>query len=209
MHPKRRLKRDSVPARSRDGSANDPGREEHRMLDVSRPRRLRRMVAAVSLLAGCGLLQSGTSAQDRAKPAIVEVHQAGAGGGPLWYRVGRIGGSTIAWGDSARYDNGANPAVALEGDKVVEVHQAEAGVAPLWYRVGQVTGTTIQWGDSAQYDVGLNPAVALTEGRVAEVHQGSSERARGSAAPLWYRVGQVNGKSITWSNSLEYDQGLN
>jgi len=161
------------------------------------------------VLACCGLLQSGTPAQDQAQPVIVEVHQAGAGAGPLWYRAGRVGASTIAWGNSAQYDNGANPAVAVEGGTVVEVHQGQPGTGPLWYRVGQLSGTTIQWGDSAQYDVGVNPAVTLSAGMVAEVHQGGAERARGSAAPLWYRVGRVNGRSITWSNSVEYDQGLN
>src|SRR5215831_5576315 len=53
---------------------------------------------------------------------VVEVHNGGAGAGPLWYRVGQRSGSTIQWGDSAQYDNGHNPAVAVnENGNVVDV----------------------------------------------------------------------------------------
>jgi hypothetical protein len=81
------------------------------MRDVSRARRIRRAVASVSVIACCGLLQPGTPAQNEAQSVIVEVHQGGAGGGPLWYRVGHVGNSTITWGNSAQYDQGLNPAV--------------------------------------------------------------------------------------------------
>src|SRR5262245_22536457 len=33
---------------------------------------------------------------------VVEVHNGGSGVGPLWYRVGQRGGSTIQWGNSAK-----------------------------------------------------------------------------------------------------------
>jgi hypothetical protein len=61
--------------------------------------------------------------------------------GPLWYRVGRLSGSTIQWGDSAQYDNaGLKPAVAINGTNIVEVHNGGRGgptrAGPLWYRVG-------------------------------------------------------------------------
>jgi hypothetical protein len=120
---------------------------------------------------------------------IVEVHNGGAGVGPLWYRVGQLSGSTIQWGDSAKYDNGGlKPAVAINDTNVVEVHNGGAGVGPLWYRVGQLSGLTIQWGDSAKYDNGgLNPGVGMNDnGTIIEVHNGGA-----GVGPLWYRVGRV------------------
>src|SRR4029450_8664133 len=55
---------------------------------------------------------------------VVEVHNGGSGGGPLWYRVGQRSGLTIQWGKSAKYDDGGlNPTVAVTNDgTVVEVH---------------------------------------------------------------------------------------
>src|SRR5580704_10449172 len=40
---------------------------------------------------------------------VVEVHNATASAGPLWYRVGQVDGSTIQWSNSHQYDNGFNP----------------------------------------------------------------------------------------------------
>src|SRR6516165_2014277 len=48
---------------------------------------------------------------------VVEVHNAGYGVGPLWYRVGQANFSfkSIQWGNSVRYDYGMNPSVAISG----------------------------------------------------------------------------------------------
>jgi hypothetical protein len=178
----------------------------------------------------------------------VAVHQAVGGVGPLWYRVGQVykvgpfesylgepgvpvADFSLAWGDSAQYDNGVNPAVAMSSyfqptppsgvlsgwSVVLEVHQAGLGVGPLWCRVGRVVrnppsavNLSITWGKSVHYDNGLSPAVAMDlwpAGQLVavEVHQGGAE-----VGPLWYRVGQVDGEnlSVKWGNSVRYDKGL-
>ena len=135
----------------------------------------------------------------------VEVHQAGDGAGPLWYRVGGITGSTISWGSSYQYDNGENPSVSQWNGDVVEVHQAGDGVGAQWYRVGQVSGFIVQWGDSYQYeDNGENPSVALSyvspDEPVVEVHQADD-----GPGALWYRAGQVSGSTVQWADSYEYE----
>jgi hypothetical protein len=134
----------------------------------------------------------------------VEVHNGTGGAGPLWYRVGKVNGSTIAWNDSHQYDNGFNPSVAFNGTTVVEVHNGGAGAGPLWYRVGEVSGSTITWNDSHQYDNGNNPSVALAGDVVVEVHNGGA-----GAGPIWYRMGKLNGATIAWTDSHEYDNGYN
>jgi hypothetical protein len=146
---------------------------------------------------------------------VVEVHNGGAGAGPLWYRVGQISGPTINWNNSHQYDNGNNPSVALAGGTVVEVHNGGAGAGPIWYRMGKLNGTTITWTDSHQYDNGFNPSVGAQSCinndntscgvNVFEVHNGG-----GGAGPMWYRFGNsTNGSTITWQNSVNYDQGWN
>jgi hypothetical protein len=135
---------------------------------------------------------------------VVEVHNGTEGVGPLWYRVGKVNASTVAWNDSHPYDNGFNPSVALNGTTVVEVHNGGAGAGPLWYRVGQVSGSTIQWNYSHQYDNGNNPSVALAGDTVVEVHNAGA-----GAGPMWYRMGKLNGTTITWSNSHPAGNGYN
>jgi hypothetical protein len=134
----------------------------------------------------------------------VEVHNGTGGAGPLWYRVGKVNGSTVAWNDSHQYDNGFNPTVAFNGTTVVEVHNGGAGAGPLWYRVGEVSGSTITWNNSHQYDNGNNPSVALAGDVVVEVHNGGA-----GAGPIWYRMGKLNGATIAWTDSHQYDNGYN
>jgi len=148
---------------------------------------------------------------------VVEVHNAGYGVGPLWYRVGQANFSfkSIQWGNSVRYDYGMNPSVAISGSTVVEVHNAFAGVGPLWMRIGQVdtASNTIKWGNNNnafQYDKGMNPSVAISGSNVVEVHN-----AFAGVGPLWYRIGQVNtsNNTIHWgnnNNAIQYEKnGLN
>jgi hypothetical protein len=147
---------------------------------------------------------------------VVEVHNAIAGVGPLWMRIGQVdtASNTIKWGNNNnafRYDNGMNPSVAIYGSNVVEVHNGTAGVGPLWYRVGQfnISNNTIQWGNNNnafQYDNGLNPTVAFWHGLApVEVHNGGY-----GVCPLWYHVGYFTvAGTINWGASAQYDNGMN
>lgn len=149
---------------------------------------------------------------------VVEVHNGGAGAGPLVYRVGHLSGAgeeTITWGLSQVYDYGNNPSVALCGNFVVEVHNGGADAGPLWYRLGWVSGSTITWGDSHQYDTGYNPSVSifgtpsppgspLLGSFVFEAHNGG-----GAAGPMWFHYGSSDGSTITWTSGGNYDWGWN
>jgi hypothetical protein len=155
---------------------------------------------------------------------VVEVHNAGNSAGPMWYRVGRIIGQTIQWGDSHEYDNGFNPSIAMAscdtssvpscGLLVVEAHNAGSSAGPMWYRVGRVNAQTIQWGDSYNYDNGFNPSVGMQPCVVADSSCGMTivevHNAENTPGPMWYRVGRwTKGSSITWYNTMQYDQGWN
>jgi hypothetical protein len=109
---------------------------------------------------------------------VVEVHQGGDGFGPLWYRTGRLAlnssGPTVQWNNSAQYDSGSRPSVALYGDRVIEVHQGSPYAGPLWYRTGVINGTGIVWDQTGhQYDSGFMPAVAFDPVSIQgyELHQ--------------------------------------
>jgi hypothetical protein len=139
--------------------------------------------------------------------SVVEVHNAGNGVGPMWYRVGHITGQyTISWGPGHQYDNGYNPRVTIEGSTVVEVHNGGNGVGPMWYHVGHITGSTISWGPSYQYDYGWNPSVAPCNINLVEVHNGGD-----NVGPMWsHDGGFFNGYyTINWGGAYSYDYGWN
>jgi hypothetical protein len=122
---------------------------------------------------------------------VVEVHNGGSTGGPMWYHVGNwSGGSTISWGESHQYDWGWNPKVAFfSGAYVMEVHNGSDALGHLWYHFGSWNGgTTLDMGGSYEYDSGWNPSVAAADlpGWAVEVHNGS-----GSAGPMWYHLGPI------------------
>ena len=151
---------------------------------------------------------------------VVEVHNGTSGAGPLWYRVGKVNGSTITWNDSHQYDNGFNPSVALAGNIVVEVHNGTFGVGPLWYRMGKLNGGTITWSDSHKFDsYSTNPSVsaavtyttndnAIAVLDVVEVHNSNAY-----AGPLWFRDGELTDaddfSTISWGDPYNYDAGWN
>jgi len=54
------------------------------------------------------------------------------------------------------------------------------------------------------YDVGLNPSVTIYNGTVVEVHNLTAR-----VGELWYRVGTVNGSTISWNAPHQYDTGFN
>jgi len=72
---------------------------------------------------------------------VVEVHKSN-NEDTLWCRIGDVKAWQIQWQqqqnsgkESAQYDNGVRPQVALSGPVVVEVHQSN-NEDTLWYRVG-------------------------------------------------------------------------
>ena len=102
-------------------------------------------------------------------------------GGSLWYSLGKVNGSIIAWQDPVNYDSGYNPSVSLQFYSpyqayLVEAHQAGTGTGPLWYRVGSygAGNTGITWTPNAatEYEPsGCYPSIALLDGAyVEELH---------------------------------------
>lgn len=162
-----------------------------------------------SVASGKGPPYAGGSEFIDQTPVVVEVHQGGAGAGPLWYRTAVWNGSSLTWYNSHEYDSyGMSPSVAVNtSGTVVEVQQGGAGAGPLWYRVGTLSdkGSTVTWGPSAQYDTGASPSVAIYGETVTEVHQGDS-----GVGELWYRVGTVSPSTstITWGSSHPYAYGM-
>jgi hypothetical protein len=151
--------------------------------------------------------------------AVVEVHNAGNGPGPLMYRVGTLNkdGQTIDWmGESRQYDSyGLKPQIAMTygitvGMVVVEVHNGGTGVGPLWYRTGTLNlDGSITWFDSHQFDsYSTNPSVAVfASGKVVEVHNDNDV----PGGPLWYRYGTlgVGNSTITFGSPGIYGSGWN
>jgi hypothetical protein len=140
---------------------------------------------------------------------VIEVHESQAVN-TLWYRVGKVEGKKIAWGNdekSVKYDDGVQPSVAITNNGlVVEVHKSQGAKHTLWHRVGRVKGDTIDWGNdnkSIEYDKGVQPSVAITnDGLVVEVHKSEN------FDTLYYHVGRVEGDRITWGGSHDYDKGV-
>ena len=114
----------------------------------------------------------------------------------------------IAWGDSIRYDTGAQLAVAMDnGGNIVEVHCGENGSKNHYYLVGKLNASkkTISWGDSIRYDTGGQLAVAMdNKGNIVEVHRGD-----GNPDNHYYLVGKLDAddKKISWGKSIRYDTG--
>jgi hypothetical protein len=156
-----------------------------------------------------------------------------------WRSIPKKNGDDCSGGQSCQYDVGINPSVAFSGTTVVEVHNAAipatGGSTALWYRIGDIEGGTITWrslpqrnqddcsgGQSCQYDTGFSPSVALVPNpggglTVVEVHNGVKP-AVGGSAQLWYRIGNIDGGTITWQEisrcptghlSCQYDNGFN
>lgn len=146
---------------------------------------------------------------------IVEVHNGTSSAGPLWYKRGSIGPSSmdVSWYYTAYpfESNGFNPSVAVIGNFVIEVHNSGNSAGPLYYRTGTLddNGGTITWNNPAVYDPngGFNPQIAVgvledDTTVVVEVHNGGN-----GVGPLWYRTGIVNfsANTISWNDSHEFD----
>jgi|HubBroStandDraft_1064217.scaffolds.fasta_scaffold03540_4 hypothetical protein len=143
---------------------------------------------------------------------IVEVHQGKTGVSPLWYRTGEIQlNGTVTWnsGGAFKYDNGAQPRVAIAGSTILEVHQADSGVVgTLYYHAGKIqANSTVLWaGSSFSYDTGIAPSIAVSGPTVVEVHQAGT-----GVDSLYYHTGGIQGDgTVTFSTSgaFAYDTGL-
>lgn len=113
--------------------------------------------------------QRPSVAVSKKKPhLVVEVHTGEGHSTELWYRVGKIEGGNIQWGQSfAQEDQGISPAVAILDDGyLVEVH--ESGRNSLWYKVGVLYGNhevfQIRWltPQAIRFGNGIQPSIALT-----------------------------------------------
>ncbi|KZL22963.1 hypothetical protein [Pseudovibrio sp. WM33] len=146
----------------------------------------------------------------------VELHTgSGDDKNNLYYMVGSMNSTAkaIHWGNSYKYDTGADIAVAMDNHgNCIETHRgnpASGNDDKLYYRVGRIdfSKKTISWGDSIQYDSGSDHSIAMdNNGNCMEVHRG-----HGSSDDLYYRTGKIQfeKKKIDWSESKKYDHGSN
>lgn len=148
---------------------------------------------------------------------VIEVHTDSQNNGlELWYRTGVDTGFSTNWANSHSYDNGYNPAIALDqsggtstGTTIVEVHQAAVGSSLLWYHVGTLTYSDTSV--TAKFDgshstgfTGYSPTVSVARGVAVLM-------ARGSNGELWYSIGSVNATTgiIAWGPQTNYTTGYN
>ena len=135
--------------------------------------------------------------------AVIEVHQALGGAGPLWTRVGTLVEATgIDWADSAQFDSGFRPSVAARDNTIVEVHEDSDGGGQLWARIGFLERDGIRWGDSAPVGPGRSPSVTLNATHVYLAYQSADE-----IGPLFLAVGRHVSTAITWDTTFWYDTG--
>ncbi len=137
---------------------------------------------------------------------IVEVHKSQKQD-KLFYHVGRVVGTKLAWSESHSYDKGVDPSVAItDTGIVVEVHKSQEH-DDLYYHIGRVNGEKIDWQDSHKYDKGITPSVAVNNGGVVvEVHETENTAAE-QKDRLFYRIGKLSGNKIDWQDSHSYDDG--
>jgi len=149
---------------------------------------------------------------------VIEVHKAETEGATsLWYRYGVRKGATIEWSASRQYDNGREPAVAVnrEGD-VLEVHEtSNIATDDLWCRVGRADANSlvVNWRAGQKLDwpsaEGHKPSAALVTqksdgGKLAVIVLQSK-----SNANLNYLTGYIGGDGRFQLNySATYDKGV-
>ncbi len=136
---------------------------------------------------------------------FVEVHVSK---GKLYSRVAQANfkNKTIKWRHGTPYDQyskGSYCCIAIDDqDNCIEIHISSSD---LYYRVGKVdfAGKDINWsGHSTKFDNGsyTQCSVALdTQGNCIETHVGRGR--------LYCRVGKLNGDTVTWGESTQYDKG--
>lgn len=133
------------------------------------------------------------------------------------------GDKDVNFGLSLKYDNGIDPAIAINTNKnVLEVHRGTTCTNQLWYRVGVTNQMSIEWSSNASYDTGCDPSVALNNDNVAvEVHRSPVQAIGGEWVKsgwlwyykiktyykTWYHVGALNNGNVYWGGSVNYGDG--
>ncbi|NUS00466.1 MAG: hypothetical protein HOV67_35025, partial [Kribbellaceae bacterium] len=135
-----------------------------------------------------------------AEGMVIAVNEYPAGA--LQYWSGRINSDgSVSWIESAKYDTGVTPSVALTDDgRLVEVHRAPTSDV-LWYRLGtlgldgHVSWKPVKDGKlSDKYADGMRPTLKFAgNNAVSEIHQRDKEGHRRSLS------GSIGSTSVTWS----------
>jgi hypothetical protein len=132
---------------------------------------------------------------------VVEVHKTATRGlNGLYYRVGKVVGDAVEWGDSHKFDDGYVPRVALDnaGRVIIVFGQSGNNVA---MRIGAVDGAKIDLEDEEHLGVGTNPSVALLDDGIVIASWGYREN-------LSQRTGHLEGRTISWhGDATIYDTG--
>jgi hypothetical protein len=146
---------------------------------------------------------------DMSESIVVEVHNATDAAGPLWSRVGKVTGSTIAWGPPQHYGSGFNPSVAVSGSTVVEMHNATAAAGQLLHYVAPIIAQSkvINWASSFPFSPQLatssliDPSVAVSGSTVIALYSGPDAA---GIRPLLYHVGEItslpDSPPISWGH---------
>lgn len=111
---------------------------------------------------------------------------------------------SIFLGLATYFDDGTMPGVAIDASgRVVEVHKNEGGYK-LYARTGVLDGAIVAWNDTGsdrdEYTKGTTPACAMNaSGTIVEVHKNEEGK------KLYSMVGVIDGTSISWGDSEDYD----
>jgi hypothetical protein len=154
---------------------------------------------------------------------VLEFHRTGTGN-TLWYHVGKLNGTTIAWGGSLRAPGiGTWPNVAITPDGYV-LYIWSAGTyksqSTLYYAVGKIDlngneGQAIQWltSEGKPFDAGFHSTLSMNDsGLFVEAHESGT-----GGKGLYYRVGRIadparGNYNLVWesgSHGRHYDDGIN
>jgi hypothetical protein len=151
---------------------------------------------------------------------VIETHKSPENT-DLWYRLGKLNGNIVTWGDSHRIGVGGYwPAVVLSKQGyVIEVHsdQDERDGATMYYEAGKIdlngdVNQSIDWRVfDTKYDAGFRASLAINDdGVIVGVHE-----SMGSSNRLYYRRGHLANPAggdfnIIWNSGhygIGYDNG--
>jgi hypothetical protein len=151
---------------------------------------------------------------------VVETHKSPENT-DLWYRLGKLNGNIVTWGNSQRIGVGGHwPAVVLSKQGyVIEVHsdQKDRDGATMYYEAGKIdlngdVNQSIDWRVfDTKYDAGFRANIAINDdGVIVGVHE-----SMGSSNRLYYRRGHMANPAggdfnIIWNSGhygIGYDNG--
>jgi hypothetical protein len=153
---------------------------------------------------------------------VIETHKSpGHNDNDLWYRLGKLNGNIVTWGDSKRIGTvGYWPAVVLSKQGyVIEVHsdQNERDGSTMYYEAGKIdlsgdVNQSVDWRVfDNKYDAGYRANIAINDdGVIVGVHE-----SMGSSNRLYYRRGHLANPAggdfnIVWNSGhygIGYDNG--